>query len=81
VVTIRVDGEDVLDNLAAVKLPKAISNWFRTRPSANEKLLLQRCAGDEAQMERLIRYELARRPQLSRSLASESALDRWNRDR
>jgi len=56
------------------------SSWFK-RPSASERRLLARCGGDAAQMERLIDFELARRPSLSRAAASESALDRWARGR
>jgi hypothetical protein len=64
-----------------MKLPSVIAKWFRKRPSAAEKRLLQRCAGDQAQMERLIGVELQRRPDLSRAEASERAIERWNRDR
>lgn len=64
-----------------MKLPNVIARWFRKRPSAAERRLLQRCAGDQAQVERLIAHELQRRPGLSRAEASESATDRWNRDR
>ena len=64
-----------------MKLPSVIAGWFRNRRSASEKQLLDRCWGDQEQMERLIRYELGRRPGLSRAQASDSALDRWNRQR
>lgn len=57
-----------------------LASWFR-RPSAAEKALLHRCAGDKTQMERLIQHELERRPDLSRSTASKWALERWARDR
>jgi hypothetical protein len=55
--------------------------WFGPRSSKAEKQLLQRCFGDTGQVERLIAYEMARRPQLSRDGASKAALDRWARDR
>jgi hypothetical protein len=58
----------------------ALASWFR-RTSASEKALLQRCAGDKAQMERLIEHELERRPGMSRAIASRWALERWARDR
>ena len=58
----------------------ALTSWFR-RPSAAEKALLRRCAGDKAQMERLIQHELARKPDLSRKTASRCALERWQRQR
>jgi hypothetical protein len=32
-------------------------------------------------MERLIGYELSRRPDLSRAAASQSAIDRWGNER
>ena len=65
-----------------MKLPQAIIKWFRKRSSsAAEKRLLQRCAGDQAQMERLIAHELERRPGVSRAQAADAALERWNRDR
>ena len=63
-----------------MKLASAIATWFK-RPSDGEKRLLKRCGGDREQMERLIKHELDRRPGLSRAKASESAVDRWNRDR
>ncbi len=55
------------------------AKWFR-RTSADERVLLQRCRGDAAQMERLIGYELTRRPQLTRARAAASAVDRLRRD-
>jgi hypothetical protein len=64
-----------------MKLPGVFGKWFAPRPSAAEKQLLARCRGDAAQIERLIGYELSRRPYLSRAAASEAALDRWTRDR
>jgi hypothetical protein len=64
-----------------MKLLRAISKWFGKRPSAAERRLLQRCAGDQAQMERLIALELERRPGVSRADAADAAVDRWNRDR
>jgi hypothetical protein len=64
-----------------MKLLGAMAKWFRKGPSAAEKRLLQRCAGDHAQMDRLIAHELQRRPALSRAQAADNALDRWNRDR
>jgi hypothetical protein len=63
-----------------MKLVAAFRTWF-TRSSRAEKQLLRRCGGDADQTERLIRHELVRRPQLSRSAASQAALDRWTRDR
>lgn len=62
---------------AAVKL---FAKWFK-RTSVGEKQLLERCMGDVAQVERLIAYEQQRRPGLSRSAASDAAVDRWKRDR
>jgi hypothetical protein len=64
-----------------MKLVAVFRTWFTRGPSRAEKQLLRRCGGDADQTERLIRHELARRPQLSRSAASEAALDRWTRDR
>lgn len=58
----------------------ALLSRFRRTP-ASEKTLLARCAGDKAQMERLIEHELERRPGLSRAVASRWALERWTRDR
>ena len=55
------------------------ARWFG-RPSVEEKTLLQRCRGDAEQMERLIAYEQSRRPQLTRSRAAASAVDRLRRD-
>ena len=60
---------------------RAFKRWLSHRPSQVEKQLLHRCFGDTAQMERLIAHDQARRPQLSRTAASEAALDRWARDR
>ena len=57
-----------------------LASWFR-RTSASEKALLHRCAGDQAQVERLIQHELERRPDLSRATASKWALERWARGR
>jgi hypothetical protein len=56
----------------------SLTTWFRRR-TPEERLLLKRCAGDSAMMERLIQHELARRPDLSRAKASEWALERWLR--
>jgi hypothetical protein len=64
-----------------MKLFSAIASWFRTGPSAAERRLLQRCAGDQTQMDRLIAGELQRHPGISRAQAADRALDRWNRDR
>lgn len=71
----------VLPLVRAMKIPSMIAGWFRKGPSASERRLLQRCTGDQAKMERLIAYELQRRPELSRAQAAEHAMDRWNRDR
>jgi len=60
---------------------EALKKMFARRPSRAERLLLQRCFGEPAQVERLIGHELARRPQRSRAAASQAALDRWTRDR
>jgi len=57
------------------------SKWFSRGPSTAERKLLSRCMGDAAQTERLIGFELKRRPQLSRAAASQAALDRWSHDR
>ena len=62
-------------------LAAVFRTWFARGASRPEKQLLRRCGGDTEQVERLIRHELARRPQLSRSAASQAALDRWTRDR
>jgi hypothetical protein len=62
-------------------LPRVLTRWFRAGSSQAEKRLVQRCAGDLGQAERLIGHELARRPRLSRTAACEAAVDRWNRDR
>ena len=64
-----------------MNLAGAFRAWFSTGPSRAEKQLLARCRGDAAQTERLISYELGKRPQLSRAAASKAALDRWSRDR
>jgi hypothetical protein len=64
-----------------MKLGEALRKWFSRGPSRAEQQLLHRCHGDAEQTERLIRHELARRPQLSRAAASQAALDRWSRDR
>jgi hypothetical protein len=64
-----------------MKLAGVFRKWFASRPSQAEQQLLRRCLGDATQAERLIGYELARRPHLSRSSASEAALERWTRDR
>jgi hypothetical protein len=58
----------------------AFKKWFSRRSRA-EKQLVHRCVGDGAQAERLIAYELQRRPGLSRAAASRAALERWTRDR
>jgi hypothetical protein len=55
--------------------------WFGSRPSRAEQQLLVRCRGDAEMIERLIGYEISRRPFLSRAAASEAALERWQRDR
>lgn len=59
-----------------MKLPFA--SWFK-QPATDEHRLLRRCSGDRAQMERLIAFEIARMPSLSREKASSWALERWNR--
>jgi len=64
-----------------MKLGVMVRKWFNRGPSRPEQQLLHRCFGDAEQTERLIRYELARRPRLSRADASRSALERWARDR
>jgi len=64
-----------------MKLAGVFRKWFSNRPSQAERQLLQRCRGDALQTERLIKYELSRRPHLSRTAASEAALDRWSRER
>jgi hypothetical protein len=63
-----------------MKLAETVRKWL-SGTSGAEKQLLNRCLGDVAQADRLIRLELARRPQLTRDAASRSALDRWSRDR
>ena len=63
-----------------MKLGEALRKWFRRGPSRVERQLLLRCRGDSEQTERLIGYELTRRPQLSRAAASHAALERWSRD-
>jgi hypothetical protein len=77
--------ERALQALAAeaitVRLVKVLKRWFARRPSAAEKQLLHRCFGDAVELDRLIAYELGRRPQLSRSQAAQAALERWTRDR
>lgn len=55
--------------------------WFGAKRSASEKTLLLRCRGDEAQLERLIEHERAKRPGLSRAACAHAALERWARDR
>jgi len=64
-----------------MKLAGVFRKWFSKGTSHAERQLLQRCRGDVSQTERLIGYELARRPHLSRTAASEAALERWTRDR
>jgi hypothetical protein len=64
-----------------MQLPGVFAKWFARGPSSAEKQLLVRCRGDATQTERLISYEITRRPHLSRAAASEAALDRWSRDR
>lgn len=61
-----------------MKLPFA--SWFR-RPSQAEKQLLVMCRDDRAQMERLIRLEMAKNPARTREFASQAAIDRWARGR
>ena len=65
----------------AMKLPGVFRKWFSKGPSQAERQLLVRCHGDASQTQRLIDYELSRRPHLSRTAASEAALERWSRDR
>lgn len=62
-------------------LPNVLTRWFRKWPSQAEKRLLHRCGGDLGRAERLIGYEQARHPQISRAAACEVAVDRWFRDR
>jgi hypothetical protein len=57
-----------------------LASWFRRTPTS-ERELLHRCAGDKAQMERLIEHELQRRPGMLRETLSRSALERWTRVR
>ena len=64
-----------------MKLAGVFQRWFSSGPSPAERQLIERCRGDVDQTERLIGYELARRPHLSRTAASEAALERWTRDR
>lgn len=64
-----------------VKLAKLVARWFGGRRSPAEKKLLHACRGDAEQMERLIAFEAARRPQFSRAAAAQAAIERWNRDR
>ena len=64
-----------------MKLAGVFRKWFSKGPSEAERKLILRCRGDVMQSERLIGYELSRRPHLSRTAASEAALDRWSRDR
>lgn len=64
-----------------MKLAGVFRKWFSKGPSQAERQLILRCRGDVSQTERLIAYELARRPHLSRTAASEAALERWSRDR
>jgi hypothetical protein len=73
--------DDDREESCAMRFLEALRRWLFRRPSRAEKQLLQRCYGDPAHAERLIRHELARRPQLSRVAASKSALERWARDR
>jgi hypothetical protein len=60
-----------------------LSRWFgrSKRASGTERSLLDRCHGDQQLMERLIAAEVARRPGISRVAASQSAIERWKRDR
>jgi hypothetical protein len=67
--------------LAYKRRVSIFNKWFTPSVSAQEKQLLQRCRGDQAQLERLITLELTRRAELSREAAAKSALDRWSRDR
>jgi len=60
---------------------KTIAKWFQKGPSSAERRLLQRCAGDQAQMNRLIAGEMKRHPGLPRAGAADRALERWTRDR
>jgi hypothetical protein len=55
--------------------------WFGPKITVSEQQLLQRCRGDEAQLERLIQLELVKRPGMSRAAGAQAALDRWSRDR
>lgn len=55
--------------------------FFAKGPSHAEQQLSLRCRGDSELIERLISYELSRRPFLSRAAASQAALERWQRDR
>ena len=80
-VTVSVAPHRVVRYTRPMKLAAVVRGWFARGPSRAEKQLLRRCSGDASQAERLIRHELARRPQLSRAAASQAALDRWARDR
>jgi hypothetical protein len=60
---------------------KLLTKWFGGSTAAHERRLLDRCHGDQQLMERLIAHEQTRRPNLTRSAASRSAIERWNRDR
>jgi len=67
-----------------VGLVKALSRWFGrggSKASEDEAALLHRCRGDHELANRLIGYELARRPSASRASASKAALERWQRER
>ncbi len=55
-------------------------SWFKKGPSASERELLGRCRGDREMLERLIRFEVSRRPNLTRAAAAASAVDRWKHE-
>jgi hypothetical protein len=55
--------------------------WLSRSANGSELALLQRCRGDEAQLERLIALEMTKRPGMSRDASAKAALDRWSRDR
>jgi len=57
-----------------------LRKWFSSGPSKAERHLLRRCLGDLEKVERLIAYEVERRPHPSRASAAKAALRRWARD-
>lgn len=55
-----------------------LKRWLR---ASAEKKLLVACRGDEEQLERLVAYEISRRPGISRREAVRSAFERLRNDR